>query len=370
MPLATLLFILLSTFDLKAQILKPTLLDYQTSFFKSSNLSSQWGLSTWRWKEGLNDSLGVLLSLKINWEKELIDNWLFQTTIDLKASKSRLQQHIFGSNDSGIYFLREAKLIVLPTQNLSVEAGVLSEAFWKKDLLISSSTSFIGSRQSWRIWNTKDLSLDWNLEQSVPPSASNDSYRLDNEVLPSFFITQWSIDYKQKQLSLKSNLFYAQYFNLPAVVAYQSGLLGNSVLGENASDSQFPWGFGLVGVGIDYYYPLWGTGLESYVLWNYKADSSVGKARFLKLYFDQISLFSQDLILALEEFFIEPDATVSYYNSATYGNTNREGFAVALSWKINSFSKIGLRYIQSNLINTNAIQNKLQSVSLGLESEL
>ncbi|MBE8221511.1 MAG: hypothetical protein HAW60_02160 [Bdellovibrionales bacterium] len=369
-----LMFVLGFGFNLEAKKFNSNSKNYKPRFLKSSNLNYEWGLSSWRWKEGLNDSLGVLLNVKINWEKELLPNLLFQASVDLKASKKRLQQHIFGSNDSGVYSLRSAKLIGIPTKNLFIEAGILSESFWNKNLLISSSSSFIGFRQSWHILNIKNISVNWNLEQSTPPSDSNDSYRLNNEKLPYFFMSQWDIDwdigYKKKQWNLKYNLFYTQYFNLPSIVAFQSGLLGNSTRGDAASNSSFDFDFKIVGSGINLYYPLFGAGLESYLFFNYAADKSVANARFLKLYFDKISLFSQDLSLVFENFFVEPDATISYYNSAAYGNNNREGFSVSLSWKINNFSKIGLKYIQSSVINIDAFQEKLQSVSLGLESKI
>lgn len=340
------------------------------SFFTGSHLSTRWGLSTWRWREGLNDSLGVLLSLNLDWEKELIPNLLFKAQLDLKASKSRLQQHVFGQSSSGFYSLREAKLQAFVTPHFSLGFGVLSEAFWDKDLLINSSSSFIGARESWDFLETEELSFKMHLEQSIPPSSSSDSYRLENESLPYFLMGQLDLVYRQKYWSLKSNIFYFSYLNLPAVVAYQSSLLGNIPLDPNASpsESRFSWGFGLIGGGFDYYSDK-GFGVKSYFVLNHKADRSVGKARSLKLYFDQVSLFSQDLTLDLEEFFIEHDATVSYYNSTAYGNTNREGFAVALSWKMNKISKIKLRYIQSGLINKNSIQDKLQSISIGLESD-
>ncbi|MBE8162460.1 MAG: hypothetical protein HAW63_00520 [Bdellovibrionaceae bacterium] len=353
----------------KAKKAQSVFAQQQPHFFQSSHFSSQWGLSTWRWKEGLNDSLGVLLSVKVNWEKELISNLLFKTSIDFKASKSRLQQHIFGSKESGVYAIRQAKLVALPFSSLSVDVGILSEGFWNKDLLISSSSSFIGSRQSWNT-DTKNLSFAFHLEQSIPPSTSNDNYRLANEKLPYFLMAQGEVNYQKTQWSLKSQLFYANYLQLPNVVAFQSSLLGNTVVGDQPSNSNFLWGFGILGAGLNYYYPLWNTGLESYILLNHKADSSVAKARFLKLYFDNISLFSQDLTLVLEEFFVEPDATVSYYNSGTYGHTNREGFSVAVLWNINQFSKLGLRYLQSNVINLENIQDTLQSVSVSLESKL
>lgn len=365
-------FILSFAFNLKAKDLQSAPLVAQPTFFKLSNLDTRWRFSAWRWQEGLNDSLGVLLNLRLNWEKELISNLLFQVTLDLNASKSRLQQHVFGKNSSKIYSLREAKLVFFPISDLSLETGALSESFWKKDLLISGSSTFIGARQSWGIWNKETLSVDLHLEQSIPPSSSSDSFRVENEKLPYFFMAQGDIDYKQKDWSLKSHLFYAQYFNLPTIIAFESGLLGNDADNNAAATSaKFRSEFGLVGAGMDYYYSLWGAGLESYILWNSKAHiSSVAKARFVKLYFDQVSLFSQDLTLALEKFFIEPDATVAYYNTSSYGNTNRKGFTLEVIWKITSLSKINLRYIQSSLINKQSLRDQLQSVSLGLEYKL
>lgn len=336
--------------------------------FRKSHLKTKWSLSTWRFKEGLNDSLGVLLKLNLHWEKELLSNFLFITNIDLRASQSRLQQHIFGKSSSGVYFLREAKLVVIPKPALSLGLGVLSEGFWDKDLLVNSSSSFIGIRGSFNFMETKSSSVNLYLEQSIPPSSSSDSFRLDNEALPYFLMSQLNVNYTQEKWSVKSHVFYSGYFKLPAVVAYESSLLGNSVIGDNVTDSSFAWDFGLVGGGVDYYSQK-GFGVKSYFIWNHKAERSVGKSRFFKLYFDQVSVFSQDLTLDLEEFFIEPDATVSYYNSSAYGNTNREGFSVALSWKIKSDSKIKFRYIRSELINKNSIQDTLQSVSLGLEAK-
>lgn len=343
---------------------------FNNAFFKASQLDSHLTMSSWQWKEGLNDSLGIALSARLKWQTTLTQNLLFKADIKLNVSKSRLQTHIFGTSSLNPYSIKTAKLVILPTKNLELSLGILSQAFWKKNLLISSSSSFIGLRQFLSLFKTDHFLLNWQAEQSIPPSSSDDSYRLKNEKVPYFVITQIATQYQHSFWQLKSNVFYSRYFNLPSVVAFNSSLLGNHVFGDSGPvDSAFAYSFTMVGLDLDYYLLNLGLGLNYYLSTNIKAPKTVRAASFIKLYLDQISLLSQDLTLAVEQFFIEPDATVSYYNSAVYGNTNRKGFALSLSWKLNSFSQIKLNLIKSDIINK-SIQDQLQSIFISMESKL
>lgn len=270
----------------------------------------------------------------------------------------------------GINF-NQALVEFVPTDVLDFQAGAISLAYLNSPLLVSSGP-FPGVYSGFHYENSKFEVIASGL-YSIPTSRSLNSDRIEKEAEPTF--TALNLLAKTGKefdlLSLHFNVTFFEYKNLPAKVAYESSFKGNSVVVNTDADSYFFYhykGFSGTMGGELTFFDRYKLSLDYTYLTNNEGPSTGNRAEML-----QCSLeipYAEHLFTPFVEiFYNEADASVAYYNSTMYGNNNRKGYSIGLTYDHNNIFTVKARFTDADLVTVNnAISSRNQLLFIGLET--
>lgn len=265
--------------------------------------------------------------------------------------------------------LNELVLSYEPSQWFHLEVGALDQNQLKSPMLVHER-SFPGAMIKSH-WVGERSSLQFKAQYSIPNSTSMESDRTKNEELPTF-ATQ-GVDWDWSPLSwarLSANVHHFTYNDLPSVVAYQSGRLGNEVIGVNASESYFAYGFDGFAQNLSLQFDIHErvkNNLKIQVVENLDAPSDRRRSQWTGLGFD---FFFKDIVVSPEVayFYAESDSVPALYSAVQLGRNNRQGMYYGLQVY---FQNLGLRvsanYIKADVIERDPIQNDLNAFELLVE---
>ncbi|MGZ3798262.1 MAG: hypothetical protein ACXVB1_17965, partial [Pseudobdellovibrionaceae bacterium] len=271
---------------------------------------------------------------------------------------------------SGVYF-QEAGVHWLFMKNSTLSAGALNQGKNHSELLIAGQAfpAIRGEAELFRMGNTSTF-LD--IEQAIPTSSSLSTNTTALESTPRFLSASLALNYESDDYFWKTRLGAFSFDNLPSAVAYQSSLLGNTVLSLTETESQFVYKYQGIEATTALRFPLmrgWDfTSSASYVQ-NDKASSHLNRAYALKAGSEFFFIGRKSLDVNLTSFRIEPDAAVAYFNTGRYFNTNRIGYNVESFLKFNKYNfKIGLGYTEAEVIYLSPVQSREKIFMLMLET--
>lgn len=266
--------------------------------------------------------------------------------------------------------LNELVLAYAPNNYFQLEVGALDQDQLRNPMLLNWR-SFPGAMviSEWKTSENSHLSL--KAQYSIPNSTSLESDRTDNEELPSF-ITQGFEFFWQPQSWLKINSYvhHFTYNNLPSVVAFQSGRLGNEVVGENSSESYFAYGFD--GFTQSYqvdveYSKRFSQSFNLQTIDNLEAPSDRSRSQWTGTTFD---IHFKDFILSpqIAYFYAESDSAPALYSATQLGRNNRRGlfYGLKMNFKTLGFV-VSANYVQAKLIELDPIQNDLNAFEFLVE---
>lgn len=326
--------------------------------------------------EGKDEGVAAIFFFKTAFEYHF-NRWLYASVkprIDFFSS--RLQARFDNDDYRSGPRLTEAFIAAKPIAQIEARLGMIGQDYLNSPMLISKRRAFPGGElvieQKFNFPNHQ-FKAEVVAQHTVPTSTSSNIERQDKEGLPLFDTQTVHISGKSfDALEYRAYGGHWQYSNLPAKVAYESRLGGNSVIGDDAAGSRFKTEFNGWYGGAEFCacVPTWSVVpvFEYQRIVNSKADAGFGNGEMWgagpRFYFGDINLD-----VRYRRFFIEKDASVAFYMSSFLGNTNRMGDDVEfrLDFKAQKFAIIG-EWANAVPIRDNALQHTMTAIFLGVET--
>ncbi|GEM_PF-4301554 len=270
-------------------------------------------------------------------------------------------------------FLKHAGLHYKPFSWARLRAGALNQSFIDMPLLVESR-AFPALQQKF-IYSGTSFKVGLTLQQAVPTSRSLSTKIVEDEDTP-YFVSE-TLETKVKlgdRFSAGLKGTYFAFYQLPSVVAEQSGRHGNVVDEISVNQSYFrdPFQGYTVTLKGEYYRP----GRNAVISYSYLENSyseTEDNTGFLAALDFPIAIGKSDVILRFEQFNLGATASPAYYNSYIYGHNNRQGYAAGLAMDLKSIGfQVAIRYVDSEVIESNANQfdEKLVMISAGVLDDL
>ena len=290
--------------------------------------------------------------------------------MDLESGYAQSQ---FGDNtpQSGVR-LEEAYVQYKPFSTVILQGGAINQEHLNAPLLVNAQP-FPGALEKFTLGN-RSYMAEVKAEQTIPTSTTLSTQAVSSEASPTFMTQTLTVQAKplDKTLLLKAFGTHYTFTGLPSSVALQSSTYGNTIAEMGPNTSAFAYSFdGWLGGGeikwqiTDHF--AWRV--DGYAIQNMRVPTSYGQAQDASTSFDIGLIHAITLTPKAEVFFIDSDATPGFYNDSAYGHTNREGWAADLSAKFDEAKfKVGLRYVDADVINANLLQSRQQFMMLRFET--
>lgn len=227
--------------------------------------------------------------------------------------------------------LKEASISYSPIEAISLEAGALNQSRYNSPLLLTD-TAFVSARESLNFKLT-DYSFGLFLSQAVPSNhfLTNRLGSVD-EGAPSLLIEGISMHLAGDVMFFKTQIMRFKFNNLSSNVAFNSQFLGNSTRGTTSSTAAFLYDFEGYNMAFEVGFNIGeSTSLtfKGEYLYNDKAPDGRNTG-----YLGSTTIELGHFSLTGEYFKNESDSSPAFYNSATYGHNDRDGYGLGLAWVI------------------------------------
>ncbi len=338
-------------------------------------MTAEWSIETgWTSFDHLNesgDAAYVLLSTRLNLP---LTKWLrlhFHPQGEFYSA--RVQERYDADTYSNRLRVREGYVSVAPLNSLELRGGLISQQELKQPLLVSQSRAFPGAAEFVR-FDLGFVNLTLAAQQLIPTSYSIDAEREDKEALPQFRTETLILDGQVLNwMDWRASGGLFEWKQLPNKVAFESGLWGNSSVGEVAPGAEFRYGFRGWQGGLDARFgpeESWFHLLTEFRrLQNTAAPDGLNNAQSWGVG-PQLNFRGRTVSALYRRFFAEKDATVSLYSSSNLGGTNRMGDQIEFKYAFTDyrFSIVG-GWTNAVTIRNNPLQNTLTSYYLGVETD-
>lgn len=320
--------------------------------------------------EGVDQGTLVGFVFRSRVQYKLTDQVDLYVDAKLQILTRQIQARFADSRQTGI-FPYEVVARYRPSDKVELKAGALNMGFLDLPLLVSKERSFPGVFQKIG-WGESKKYLRAVAQQSIPTSSSFESMRSEKEKTPLFTTESLQAGVSLgEEITASGQLTHFRYSDLPSVVAFESGRMGNTTTGEFPANSRFLFGFSGWVIGGELCLcrnPGSGFRIGGYQLENQEVESAFGRAQEIVLRGDfEIS----DVVLSpyLLRFFSETDAVPAFFNSGSRGHNNRkgEGLGIEIFFRPYNFRLVG-EYMSSDVINPNSLQQRLNSIQVRLET--
>lgn len=338
---------------------------------KNSNISYNLNFSTKAagFSEGEDSAslvlFGISPSIKFKYGNEFYIN--ADATLNLSSSRTQSRYTSYSDNN---FVLNDLSLNYGPANFATLSLGSLSQSHLESPFLVSS-LSFPGA--ALKLERTGELlSVGLKAQTLIPTSNSLDSDRTEKEALPNLqTVGLYSHLRLTPFLAFGGQVNRYQFSNLPAVVAYESKRLGNTVTGIEVGDSRFATEF--LGIAQSYYSSINYTNylnqkISISIVENEKINKGSNRAQMIETSISYTLSSAVDLIPGVGFFYAESDVAPAYYNSSSLGHNNRQGQKYsfkAVFKKMNLSTQVS--FVEARVINSSVYQNDLSSVELLME---
>lgn len=265
--------------------------------------------------------------------------------------------------------LNELVLSYEPAEFFNIEAGALDQNQLNAPMLVYER-SFPGAMVKSR-WAGPNSTLGFKAQYSIPNSVSMESDRIENEAMPSFatqgFDWQWT---PKSWFSVSADIHHFTYRDLPSVVAFQSGRLGNEVIGENSSESYFAFDFDGFAQSYVFNFDI-SKSIKNHIsvqiIENMDAPSDRNRSQWTGAGFD---FYFKDVVLSpsLAYFYAESDSVPALYSAVQLGRNNRQGMFYSMKVRFPNLGfVVSANYVQAKMIEAHPIQNDLNAFEFLVE---
>jgi hypothetical protein len=328
---------------------------------KQSKFRGDWkiDLGSYSFEEDTDDAKSVRIGVSARPSYILTEELVLKGDFRFNAESGRVQtrfeqgsDRFLNVNNATIEFLPSLKII--PNSRLHLEGGILNQSYLSQELLFSSQRSFAGLKLG-ASFEKEKVKANIFAENVLPSSTSLNTERIEKEEMPEFQAQSISLNYNDnKFVNVDVGGLLFQYSKLPSKVAYQSLITGNSVVGDDPSNSKFYYNF--KGYGLNSRFDL--KLLENInligniqMLENSEAVSGNNRGQIVWVG-PVVKVGDIKMAFNYGQFFSEPDVVPSYYMSLLYGGTNRQGSFGRLEIEFSELNfKILGQYIDADVIN-------------------
>ncbi len=301
----------------------------------------------------------------------LQEAWDLYVDGKLQLVSRQIQARFSDTRQTGI-IPYEAVVRFQPTDQWEIKVGTLGMNYLETPLFLSNEKSFPGVMETFRLkWGVSYLRL--LTMQALPTSSSFESMRTEREPIPTLTTETLQAGWLGSGLwELTGRLTHFRFSPLPSIVAFESSRMGNNIVGDLPATSHFMNGFDGWIWGSEVCFCYWNSTqirLGGYQLQNNEAISGFNHGQEILLRGD----FDLGGAVAFSpyhfQFFNEADTSPAYYNSGLRGHNNRQGQGFGLELLLRSYNfRLRGEYIESDVINPNPLQRKLNSVQVRLET--
>ncbi|WP_127716210.1 hypothetical protein [Halobacteriovorax sp. HLS] len=268
------------------------------------------------------------------------------------------------ARDNNIYtpsngnYLKEALVSYSPLELIELEGGVINQSFLDAPMVVDKK-GFIAAKEKFQ-YKVLDTLFSVVATQAIPNNR-NLSQRIDvtEEGDPRFYAESLVIDQQLYIGDIKFSLTHFAYDNISNSVAYESILLGNSGTPINKGNGVLANTYSGWNIDLKYAFDIsnnYKLELNGNTLKNTAAseNNSAYRAGAKLTYASEGNRYS----LKIENFSIDADASVAYYNSSRYGMANKEGNRIRFEYKnMPKQINLGAELISNKVINQNVYQS-------------
>lgn len=341
-------------------------------FFKERWSGEWWvGSLMHNFSEGKDEgtAAAVKLGSKVNYR---LTPWMrFKAEGEARFYGGRIQTRYDDDVYDSFLRLREGVVGIGDPELFEVQIGAVNQSYLQNELLVSRRRAFPGVKEEIVVGN-KTAKFNFFAQQVVPTSRSFNTERAEREKTPTLLTETAKLTWVPQELfETEVHVTHFRFNNLPSVIAFESGQLGNSIRGDLAPESQFMYSFEGFSLGTEFCLCLSGAmkfRVGGKWLQNSQAPTTANRGQLLYL---EPEIAWRDVAVRprLSTFFNESDTSPAAYNSSYLGNNNRKGILAELVMEFKRYGfNIELEYVQSSLINNDPYQFDRQSVYLAVET--
>lgn len=337
--------------------------------------SGEWKLigGAYGFSEGKDEGTGAAIRMSSKFRYEFLPVAHFYLEPQIRYFSSRVQTRYEDDLMDTGFRLRNGYVGLGYEDSANLKAGILSQDVLRSDLVVAGGRAFPGLREQVS-FGSAHFKVTAMAQQTVPTSYSLNTKRVERESTPTF-LTE-TIELKITPAKVVEAEFYATHFrfnHLPAVVAFDSAILGNSVGGESAAGSYFLYSFDGFLIGTELRSKTNGMidlGIGGQWVQNSSAPRDANRAQLIFLSAQLRPGHDIEFGSRLGTYFAESDVVPASYSDWDMGNTNRKGIMadVEMNFLRHGF-RINLEYYQSATINDYAFQADKQVFFLELEMD-
>jgi len=343
--------------------------------FKKQNWDLLWKMLSGgrRLNDKTDESIAATLGLYSQIEWRITPDLRFYSELKAVFNSQRMQQDVFGDDFDDGFRMREAVLMYEPLSWTSFGAGAINQTRVNSPLLIADRT-FPGLFQQVYIGERDKNGVGLELQELVPTSKSFNSQRVEKEKTPFLYTATLAGAWTPVEvITLKPQVTYFQFQDLPSRVAMDSTLFGNSTDQGGVSNTKFKYEFAGVSAGIETDLKVGSKltltgGFQNVV--NQRAPTAFNTGRLGSLG-AKIKIGEAEIKPELVSFYSESDTSPGVYNEGKFGHNNRQGWGAKLGV---DFKKLGFNirseFYDADVVNENAKagQSRQQYLSIYLET--
>ena len=277
-------------------------------------------------------------------------------SVQTGSSSSARDNNIYTPNNGN--HLKEAAISYSPISMIELEGGVINQSFLNAPMVVDKK-GFIAAKEKF-YYKLLDTKFTLVATQAIPNNR-NLSQKIDvtDEGDPRFYAESFIVNQELFVGEFQFSTTHYAYDNISNSIAYESILLGNtgtpiSKGNGTLANTYSGWNFDLgYNVNINNNLNLKLTG--NYIINTQATEANSGYRVGTNLTY---SSGDNRYTLILENFQIEADASVAYYNSSRYGMANKEGNRIRFEYLNRPTQlKLGAEVISNSVINENIYQS-------------
>ena len=282
----------------------------------------------------------------------------------LVVSQGETQYRRFTKSESSPIQMKNGFLHIRPINGMSLQFGAVDQSFLSAPLLVSDQT-FVSAVAGYL--HMKDKYEVQIVTQLAMPSIVN-TFKRYSEIAQTPYFTSLFVYGEwlpSRLISFKSHVTGFYFTSLPAFIAHNSKLYGNSIMGNQtlARFEHLYYGTNMdissqIKLGSNLYLSVGYNGLINL---GAPLDKAWGERIYASLDTDVLSVAK--VYSRFEYFYNSSDSAPAYFNSETYGHNNRKGFLAELkAFFPNGNFEAGFRYVLSQPIIPSLIHDLTASV--------
>jgi len=285
----------------------------------------------------------------------------------LSIQEGELQSRFVDGSSGSLIEMEQGFIRWSPINGMSWQAGVINQKYLHAPLLISdqsflsSLVGYLHKKESYEVQTIAQVSIP-----SIVHNFKRDSEIVDTPYFTSLFVYGEWIPSDRYSFRAHTTGFY--FNRLPSFMADYSRFYGNTVVGSGSS-TRFSYRYH----GINYDVSSQVRVGRAYLIFGYNGLINAG-APWSQAFSERIYTVGDidagkwiKMRARLEYFYKSSDAAPAYFNTETYGYSNRNGVLAELKGFVPKWNfEMGVRYVLAKPLNTSIVnltdnqQNSIQ----------